>query len=351
MTLKEIAALAEVSPSTVSRVINHSKKSAASKTVQDKIWEIVRTSGYTPNSTARNLRLGFSQDITATNKKTIACIFARSSTTRSSLFFSQISRAVEQEALKSGYIIKYSFSAYDLDDKNVKYSIENQQVDGAVVLGRFDNRLMNFLTEHYKFIVYTGLNDIDAKFDRIICDGYQISIAAVHYLAKLGHTQIAYLGEKTKECRYRGYCAALQQEGFEFDRKLVVNTPLSPDGGYSGTKELFKRNVAFSAIFCANDSTAIGAMKAIKDQGLSIPDDISVMGIDDIETAQYVTPMLSTVHIPMDELGRMAVKMLVDRIENGKRIPLKVELPFTLAIRESCSYLKNSPVTDRKENP
>lgn len=340
MTLKEIAALAGVSPSTVSRVINHSERSAASKPVQEKIWEIVRTSGYTPNSTARNLRLGIPDSLPASNKKTIACIFARSSQINNSPFFSQISRAVELEAFQQGYTMKYSFSAYDLNDDNVKDAIANNQVDGVVVLGRFDKPLLNFLTDHYKFVVYTGLNDVDANFDRIICDGYDISMAAIHYLATLGHTQIAYIGEKTKECRYRGYCDGLKREGMDFNRKLVVNVPLSSDGGYSGTKDLFKRNIPFSAIFCANDLTAIGAMKAIKEQGLSIPDDISVMGIDDIETAGYVTPMLTTVHIPMDELGRMAVKMLVDRIENGKRIPLKVELPFTFAIRESCSKRK-----------
>lgn len=91
-----------------------------------------------------------------------------------------------------------------------------------------------------------------------------------------------------------------------------------------------------TALFCANDLTAIGAMQAAGELGRRVPEELSVIGIDDIETCQYTTPMLTTIHIPMEDLGIMTAKILIDRIETGKRIPMRVELPFRLIKRGSC---------------
>ena len=91
-----------------------------------------------------------------------------------------------------------------------------------------------------------------------------------------------------------------------------------------------------TAIFCGNDITAIGAIRAIKDRKLKIPKDISVISIDDIDMAQYLSPMLTTIHIPVDEMGKMAAKTLIDRINGGHTLPMKLQLPFHLANRDSC---------------
>ncbi len=340
MTLKEIAEMAGVSISTVSRVINQNNSKVASKEVQDRIWQIVRDSNYVPNASARNLKLGNSQFNVEVPTKTIGCIFARSMTDKNDPFFSQIARAIEQEAFKQGYLMKYSFSAYDINDSNVFHLITNNQVNGLAILGRFDQNLLKFIKQHYKHVVYTGLNKVDTGFDQIICDGYQATIAAVNHLHKLGHTQIGYIGEKNKELRYQGYCDAMAALNLPIKREHIVVTPLSSEGGYTGVKEFFKRNMTLTAFFCANDVTAIGAMKAIKELGYQVPHDISIISIDDIDTAQYVSPMLTTVHVPMEELGKMTAKILIDRIENGKSLPVKIELPFYIANRESCKAIK-----------
>ncbi len=101
-----------------------------------------------------------------------------------------------------------------------------------------------------------------------------------------------------------------------------------------------ERQAKVTAIFCSNDITAIGAMHAFQESGFHIPGDISVISIDDIDTAQYLTPMLSTIHIPTQEMGQMAAKILIDRIEGGHRLPIKMNLPFYLASRESCARYK-----------
>ncbi|SCP97506.1 LacI family DNA-binding transcriptional regulator [Anaerobium acetethylicum] len=338
MTLKEIARQAGVSISTVSRVINHSNTKVASQEVQDRIWKIVRENNYVPNSTARSLKLGTTEEYEPKRTRTIGCIFARSSDTTNDPFFTQIARSIEREAFRQGYILKYSFSAIDINNPSTFSLIANHQVNGVAVLGRFDKNLLNFIKKQYKHVVYTGLNTIDTGFDQVICDGYQASIAAVKHLYKLGHRRIGYVGEKSKELRYQGYMDTMKELGLPLNREDIVITQLSSDGGYNGMKKFLKEtdSIGVTAFFCANDLTAIGAMKAIKENGLSVPYDIAIMSIDDIDTAQYVSPMLSTIHVPMDELGKMTAKILIDRIENGKNLPMKIELPFSFALRESC---------------
>ncbi len=340
MTLKEIAKLAGVSVSTVSRVINQNNTKVASKEVQDKIWKIVSESNYVPNTTARNLKLGNTSYGMESSSKTIGCIFARSTTDMNDPFFSQIARAIEQEAFKQGYLMKYSFTAFDINDTNVYHLITGNQVGGIAILGRFDQNLLKFIKSHYKHVVYTGLNKVDHDFDQIICDGYQASMAAVKHLHKLGHTMIGYVGEKNKEVRYQGYCDAMTALNLPIKREHIIVTPLSSEGGYKAVKEYLKNQYSITALFCANDLTAIGAMKAIKEMGYKIPEDISIISIDDIDTAQYVSPMLTTIHVPMEELGKMTAKILIDRIENGKSLPLKIELPFYIANRESCKAME-----------
>jgi DNA-binding LacI/PurR family transcriptional regulator len=336
MTLKEIAARAGVSISTVSRVINNKDTKAASPEVQEKIWSIVRETGYTPNAAARNLKLGEIEKTNIKENRNIACIVARSENAMNEPFFLDLSRSLEKEAFKHGYVLRYTFSAFDLNSSNTSNIITNTKVDGVIVLGRFNLNLSNFLKKYYKNVVYAGLNSIDYNYDQVICDGHKASVTAVKYLASLRHTNISYIGETSKEVRFKGYSDALKELGLPMNHKNIIDAQLSTDGGYNGAKKLLDNKTNTTAIFCANDITAIGAIKAIKESGLRVPEDISIISIDDIDMAQYVSPMLTTVHIPIDELGKITAKTLIDRIEHGHSLPMKIEIPFTLTKRESC---------------
>ena len=146
MTLKEIAAEAGVSISTVSRVINKSSKSPAGKEVQDKIWEIVRRTGYTPNHTARELKKGSSTEKEPLSRS-LACLFARVEDGAADSFFTPLARSIEKEAFRHGYILKYTFSAFDIHHPSTFRLIEDNQADGVAVLGRCDKELLKFLKQ------------------------------------------------------------------------------------------------------------------------------------------------------------------------------------------------------------
>lgn len=340
MTLKEIAAEAGVSISTVSRVINKSSKCPASKEIQDKIWEIVRRTGYTPNATARDLKRGSTENAEPLSRS-IACLFARTSDVETDSFFSSLARSIEKEAFKHNYILKYTFTAFDINHPSTFRLITDNHVDGVAVLGRCDKQLLKFLKQYFKCVAYTGLNNLEAKYDQIICDGYQASITAMNHLMQLGHTKIAYIGETEAEDRYQGYCTALASKNLPIRKEYISNVTLSSEGGYKGATTLLNKGCDATAYFCPNDVTAIGAMRAMKEHGMSIPGDVSMISIDDIDMAQYLNPMLTTIHIPVEEMGQMTAKTLIDRIEGGHHLPMKINLPYYIANRESCGPYRN----------
>ncbi|MEH2928991.1 LacI family DNA-binding transcriptional regulator [Candidatus Ventrimonas sp. KK005] len=334
MTLKEIAQEAGVSISTVSRVINNSSTPVARPEIRDRIWEIVRRTGYTPNSAAQNLKRG--QSGIKTNTHSLACLFARTPNAPDDPFFSSLAKSVEIEAYKQNYILKLSFTPLDITKPETFRLIMEHDVNGIVILGRCDKATLKLLKQHFHYVAYTGLNRIDANFDQILCDGYDATFCALEHLIHLGHKHIGYVGETISENRYQAYRTCIEQHQLPFDSSYVATTPFTSNGGYKGVQKLLEQQPKLTAIFCGNDITAIGAIRAIKDRKLKIPKDISVISIDDIDMAQYLSPMLTTIHIPVDEMGKMAAKTLIDRINGGHTLPMKLQLPFHLANRDSC---------------
>lgn len=337
MTLKDIAERANVSVSTVSRVINSPDNSFATEEVRERIWKIVHESGYVLNQAARNLKKN-AKNKAKVSSKTISCIFGRTKTPADNPFFAQVARAIEYQSLQMGYVIASSYSAFDIRDKTTLQRILALETDGAIIMGRFENEVRTFLTKHYKNIVYTGLNTISAQWDQVICDGYEAAKTAMQYLIDLGHTRIAYIGETAHEIRYHAYTDALKQNNISFNQTLVSNVPLDANGGYAGAEKLITAvHLMPTAIFCGNDMTAIAAIRKLKEQGIRVPTDISVIGIDNIDISQYVSPLLTTVNIPKEELGKAAVRLLIDRINNTYQLPMKVLLPHQLIVRESVT--------------
>lgn len=335
MTLKEIAKEANVSISTVSRVINNKGKSVASKEVQDRIWDIVRKTNYVPNSAAQSLRSGHEQTRHGADG-TIECFFGRTLFYSKDQFFSELARAVEVEALGLNYVLRYSYTPLALQDETTRRSLANSDACGLVILGRCDKAITQLLRKHFKNVCYVGLNYSQPECDQVICDGREASKAAVEHLIGLGHKRIGYIGEARDEIRYIGYRDAMIDGKMPTDSSLVSNALLSYDGGYNGAKKLLTAAPDITAVFCANDITAVGAMRAFQESGLSIPKDISVIGVDNIETAKYLTPPLTTIHIPIEEMGQHATKLLVDRINKGHKTPVRLMLPYHLEVRESC---------------
>lgn len=336
MTLKDIANEAGVSVSTVSRVINNTDSKAASQEVRERIWEIVRRTGYIPNHSAQNLKLGKGDAIASSHSLT--CLFSRTPSAPDNPFFSTIAKSVETEAYRHNYFLKSSFTTFDINNPE-SYQMLQDSTNGVVVLGRSEKTTLKFLKQYCHNVIHTGLNPLppEAKYDQIICDGYEATTCALNHLKSLGHQHIGYVGETELENRYKAYRDFITRHSLPFDKSYVASVPLTSAGGYDGALMLLQNQPNLTAIFCGDDIAAIGVLRAIKDFGMKVPDDLSVISIDDINTAQYLSPMLTTIHVPMEEMGRLAAKILIDRINGGHILPMQIKLPFYLAKRESCA--------------
>ena len=333
-TLKDIAEKLGISVSTVSRVINGNSVKAANSKLQDKIWQTAKELNYVPNTAAQLLKR--SRETDRDSLRTIACVFARADTDQSDPFFSEISRALETELLRQGFIMKYSIYNKGLPQAVLETFLKNEKVDGVIILGRPDKKIINLVCKYNKYVVYVGLNKIDGDIDQVICDGYEAGMLALKHLESIGIRKIFYLGETKSEARYKAYKDFMRQRGFsrEVD-DYTIESSFRLQTAYDKMKIFLKKKILPEGLFCGNDLAALGAIKALTEENIKIPKDISVIGIDDIAMAGFSVPMLTTVSIPKEQLGKKAAKFIVDRILNGNDINVIMMIPFKLIIRES----------------
>lgn len=336
MTLKEIAARAGVSVSTVSRVVNSKNAKAASPEVCERIWKIVRETGYTPNSSAQHLQHGTDPQPKRHTKK-IFVIFARKIESYIDPFFTDLLHAIEKEAFSKGYPVQAIMTDMEL---------QNLSADGidhhaaAIILGQISDSSLAILRTCFHYLTYVGLNALPqrAMIDQVLCSGYEAARSAVDYLTKIGHRKIHYVGETHNEERYAGFLDEMKAHGLSPTPDSIHRAQLSPQSGYECMASiLVQGKQPCSAILCTNDDTAIGVVRALVEHGIQVPRDISVMGMDDIEMSRYLSPMLTTIHIPTEEMGVQAAKLAIDRMEGGHKTPMKVNFPSSLSPRESCA--------------
>ena len=333
-TLKDIAEKLGISVSTVSRVINGNSVKAANSKLQDKIWQTAKELNYVPNTAAQLLKR--SRETDRDSLRTIACVFARADTDQSDPFFSEISRALETELLRQGFIMKYSIYNKGLPQSVLETFLKNEKVDGVIILGRPDKKIINLVCKYNKYVVYVGLNKIDGDIDQVICDGYEAGMLALKHLESIGIRKIFYLGETKSEARYKAYKDFMRQRGFsrEVD-DYTIESSFRLQTAYDKMKIFLKKKILPEGLFCGNDLAALGAIKALTEENIKVPKEISVIGIDDIAMAGFSVPMLTTVSIPKEQLGKKAAKFIVDRILNGNDINVIMMIPFKLIIRES----------------
>lgn len=328
MSLKEIARRAGVSVSTVSRVLNQSSYKCASPETKNKIWAIARELNYTPDQNARKLKLGVTKE---SKNNAISIISARFESLNTDPFFQELFRSIEEEALLQDCIISGIYSAQDL----LNETIELPKKDGLILLGRCPNELLSKITAQYKNVLSVGRNTTNYTVDEVICDGLAAAEEAMQYLISIGHKKIAYVGDCSYEIRYLGYCQALMNHKLPLNYDYVVPTSQTQEEGYHAMERILAMQSRPEAIFCANDITAIGLLQAYHDSGIKnyFP---SVISIDNIEAAQSTSPLLTTVDIPKRDMGRLAVTLLLHRMQGRHSEHIRINLPCKLVIRESC---------------
>ncbi len=327
MSLKKIAEMTGVSPSTVSRVLNHTTPSCASKKVQDQIFEAARAIGYQPNESARKLR---SQSNESAENRHISIILARIRTLKDDPFFYELFRSLEISLFESHTSIDQVIYA----DEHTSLDIASSQ--GVIILGRCSHKLLKQILNLNCNAIGIWRNSSDFGVDEVVCDGQKAAELAMRHLISLGHKNIAYIGDCSYESRYIGYCNSLINNHIPMNYDWIKQTDQTGEAGACAFEELLKKSDDFSAVFCANDITAIHVLRILQKIPKSRQRKISVISIDNIEESQDTQPFLTTIHIPKDEMAHMAVTMLLDRIAKKHTEAVRIEFPCRLVNRSSC---------------
>ncbi|MBQ9002949.1 MAG: LacI family DNA-binding transcriptional regulator [Eggerthellaceae bacterium] len=326
MSLKRIAEMVGTSASTVSRVLNNSYSTCASAELKDRIWEAAHEIGYVPNASARRLKLGGAPEKRALS---LSVVFARVNDIDSDPFFGELHRSLQADAMHRGYAIDRTVSADDALRENLAES------DGIVVAGRCSSDMLDKLKGVTPNIVGIWRNPMNYEVDEVVCDGRKAANIAMDDLIARGHRRIAYIGDCSGESRYVGYMEAMMEHQIPLDYSLVAATSQTQDSGREAMAALL-RSESTSAVLCANDATALGALSALREaKGLGSRK-VAVISIDDIEEAGRTTPALTTVRIPREDMAHTALSVLEDRIRGGHVEKLRVEFPCRIVERDSC---------------
>lgn len=351
LSIKKIAEKAGVSTATVSRVLNNPAYKCSSEELRKKIWQIARELNYMPNEAARNLKKG----IVDTGVKTwyIDILMTRTGSLETDPFFSELLRIIESEIHRQrGILAKIWHQPIFSNDRRCQIedidrllaemeSKEEQKSDGLIIIGKCNDNVLKKLSKQYRSIVSVNRNSTNYLVDEVICDGRRIAATAVEYLIQLGHRKIGYVGDCHNESRYKGYQDTLFKYNIDMDINYVIETEHTEAEGYAVMERLIQRGDAPTAIYCANDMIAIGMLKCLNryKNRYYVP---SIISSDDIEEAQYTKPMLTTVRLPKEEMGKFALYLLLDRLSGGHKGIVRTELEGKLIVRESCTSVENT---------
>lgn len=320
-TLRDIAKVADVSVSTVSQVMNN--KTGVSASLRKRVLQVASDLGYRAPVVVEG---ELSSEI-----RTLGVLtkYREDDALVVNPFYSHIIVGAERECTRHNISLMYA--NVHVDEQNYVQSLPpmllDERVDGVIVVGAFlqetlatINRRANQLT-----VLVDAYTTDGNVYDRVLIDNVSGAETATEYLVNLGHRRIGLVGSlpnsypSIHERRY-GYLKVLDQHGLQ---PLIENSPLNRVDAYDATQRLIERERDLTAIFACNDEVAIGVIEALKNAGLRVPDDVSVIGFDDIDLAQEVSPALTTLHVDKMMMGVVAVRHVLDRSRNPLRTPLK----------------------------
>lgn len=333
-TIYTVAERAGVSIATVSRVLNGTAR--VSDRTQAKVRRAMDELDYQPNASARGLA--------ANATSTIALVFPK----LSGPFYSELIRGAEIAASESDYhLLIYGASGKALGQDSQTLGMLTTKADGLILAGSIVSHCyLQDLQRRDVALVVLGEVPSDTSVDCIQPDNVGGAEEAVTHLIQHGYRRIAMIRGPASRThasdRERGYRKALAVQGLPHRTELVVAGAFSEASGYAAMGRLLELEPIPDAVFAASDQMAIGAMAAVHDARLRVPEDIALVGFDDIETAQYTQPPLTTVHQDMLGQGQLAVRHLLDRINGAEPSGETKILPTTLVIRRSCGCADES---------
>ncbi|EKF9396192.1 substrate-binding domain-containing protein [Vibrio cholerae] len=331
-TMKDIARLAGVSTSTVSHVINKSR--FVSDEIAERVNNAAQQLNYAPSALARSLKMN--------RTKTIGMLV----TTSTNPFFGEVVKGVERSCYHQGYNLILCNT--EGDNQRMKASINTllqKRVDGLLLMcSTLEGERLDVFDRYPDIpIVVMDWDPILFASDKIQDNSLQGGYMAAKHLIESGHKEIGCITgpliRHQAQMRYEGYKRALAEAGIAINPDWIVESDFECEGGYQAFEKLYERGKLPSALFVSNDMMAMGVIQAASQRDLRVPDDLSLIGYDDVHIAKFMTPALTTIHQPKYRLGKAAVDTLLYRLENPDTTAQVVQLEPTLVVRNSVRKL------------
>jgi LacI family transcriptional regulator len=330
--MKQVAERAGVSTSTVSHVINNTR--VVSDDVRERVLALIAEMRYIPSAVARSLKNDKTQ--------TIGMMIPNNSNP----YFAELIQGIEDASFKLGYNIILC-NAYDDPEKQAAYIrvLMEKRIDGLILVSSgSSDELSRLLASQNIPMVLVDREVEGVEADFVEADHEQGGYIATKYLIDLGHRDIACVSGPIdllpSRDRVVGYLRALKEAGIRFRLDYLVRSDFTSEGGYNAFTQLLALKQPPTAIFASNDLMAIGGICAASEARVRIPEDLSVMGYDDIALASFSTPRLTTVAQPKYEMGELTARVLVDRIAGVNRAPHREKLQSELIVRQSTAPLR-----------
>jgi DNA-binding LacI/PurR family transcriptional regulator len=328
-TIRDVARKAKVSVATVSRVLNRS--ATVKDDTRQRVLKAIEECGFTYNAIARSL---------STRKSVTIGVIVPAITNP---VFAQSTRGVQDFANPFGYSIILGNSNYssEAEDRLVEV-FKEKRVEGIILtcsnIGHEYIQRLKLLNLPF-VLLYNTLFDKELNF--VTIDNYKAAYEIVEFLIKFGHRRIGMIaGNFSKSdrslVRSQAFKACSKDHGIPYQPEYLVETDLTFEGGRSAMQALLEITPPLTGVFCSNDFMAMGAMKAIREKGLRIPDDISIVGFDDIEMASYFFPELTTIHQPAYQMGLKGAELLLKILSGELKAPQQIILQHELVARNSC---------------
>ncbi|HEX2831463.1 MAG TPA: LacI family DNA-binding transcriptional regulator [Thermoanaerobaculia bacterium] len=330
VTIRDVAAKAGVSVATVSRVFN--RKGPIREDTKQRVMEVAGELQYVPHAGARSL--------STRSTRTIGVVLPD----LHGEFFSEVIRGIDLAARAEGYHLLLSGSHADRDEMRAVVQAVRGLVDGLIVMSP-DLEPSALVADLPAGVPVVMLNARVGGHPSVTIDNSGGARDVVRHLHTLGHQRIAFIGgpqhNADAEQRRRGYRSAMKELRLE---SLELDGHFTEESGFDAGRAVASMNKRPSAVFAANDAMAIGALSAFRESELSIPDDVALVGFDDIPIARFLTPPLTTVKVPIAELGRKGFELLVNG-DDGKRA---ARLATSLVVRRSCGAGMNREIREQQ---
>lgn len=335
LTLEKIAKLSGVSRSTVSRVINQHQ--SVRPEVRERVWSVIEETGYQPNMAARTLASNRSGVIALVIPRVVSSLFADP-------YFPYLIQGISQGTNANNLTLTlFLFHSEDEEQMIYRRVLRTGLIDGVIIASSLiDDPLIPKLIEQETPFVAVGRLDESLVASYVDVDNQTGAITAVNHLLRNGSQRIGTITGRLDmtpgQDRLQGFLDALRMRGISASPELIVEGDFSEVGGYSAMRLLLRSEP--DAVFIASDTMALGALRAIDEAGLSVPDDIAIVAFDDLPPSKRARPPLTVVRQPVRRTGLTAVDTLVDILQHGKSPPRHIILDTQLIVRDSCGAKK-----------